>query len=153
MSTSTSHIRYTEDLVRFPTLASDGRNWTTWKKQFYLSTVARGLKRHLEESTEAPKATNPAYETWEVEEAGLKEKMALTICDIVYEKISDFETVHEAYNELVALFGTRSRIFVGDTPLPHQPFEMIRTRPYHYRAYNLNAMIVRPRPTILKSNQ
>ena len=34
------------------------------------------------------------------------------------------------------------------SPLPHQPFEMIRTRPYHYRAYNLNAMIVRPHPAI-----
>ena len=34
------------------------------------------------------------------------------------------------------------------SPLPHQPFEMIRTRPYHYRAYNLNAMIVRPRPSL-----
>ena len=111
---SSSHVRYTEDIVKFPMLASDGRNWTTWKKRFYLSTVARGLKKHLDEKVKVPEASDPAYEAWEVEEAGLMERMALSICETVYDKISEFETVREAYEELGTLFGNRSRIYIAD---------------------------------------
>ena len=113
-TSSSSHVRYTEDIVKFPMLASDGRNWATWKKRFHLSTVARGLKRHLDEKVKAPEASDPTYEVWEVEEAGLMERMALSISETVYDKISEFKTVREAYEELGTLFGNRSRMYIAD---------------------------------------
>jgi hypothetical protein len=113
-TSSSSHVRYTEEIIKFPMLASDGRNWATWKKRFHLSMVARGLKRHLDEKVKAPEASDPTYEVWEVEEAGLMERMALSISGTVFDKISEFKTVREAYEELGSLFGNRSRMYIAD---------------------------------------
>ena len=113
-SASSSHVRYTEDPAKFPMLASDRRNWTTWKKQFYLSTVARGLKRHLDNKVKVPGESDPTYEIWEIEEAALMERMALSISETIYDKISELKTVWEAYEELEVLFGNRSRIYIAE---------------------------------------
>ena len=40
-----------------------------------------------------------------MEEAALMERMALTVSEAVYDKISEFKTVREAYEELGALYG------------------------------------------------
>ena len=63
-SASSTHICYTEDLVKFPILTSDGHDWMTWKRQFHLSTVTRGLKKHLDKKMKAPKSSDLTYDAW-----------------------------------------------------------------------------------------
>ena len=40
-----------------------------------------------------------------MEEAGLMERIALMVCETVYDKISESKTVQEAYEELGLLYG------------------------------------------------
>ena len=41
--------------------------------------------------------------------------MVHMIRNTIYEKISSFKTVHEAYKELTTLFGTQLQVFFSDT--------------------------------------
>jgi hypothetical protein len=95
-------------------LDSEGRNWSSWKQRFYLSVVARGHKSHLEEKGEAPKKDDPKFDSWEMIEAGIMERMISTIPDSIYAQIKDKETVQLMYSELVTMFETKSLVFVMD---------------------------------------
>jgi hypothetical protein len=102
------------EYVRLPMLDSEGRNWTTWKKRFYLSVVARGHKSHLEDKAEVPKEGDSKFDGWEMIEAALMERMISTIPDSIYSQIQDKPTVKLMYDELITMFETKSLIFVMD---------------------------------------
>ena len=95
-------------------LDSEGRNWTTWKRRFYLSVVARGHKSHLEDKVEIPKKDDSKFDAWEMIEATLTERMISTIPDSIYSQIQDQPTVKLMYDELITMFETKSLIFVMD---------------------------------------
>ena len=100
------------EYVRLPMLDSDGRNWTSWKQRFYLSVVARGHKSHLVDKAKAPEKGDPKFDSWEMIEAGLMERMLSTIPDSIYSQIQDKPTVKLMYDELISMFETKSLIYV-----------------------------------------
>ena len=67
--------------------------------------ATRGLKKHPNKKMKAPEPLDLIYDAWEMKEASLMQRMALMVCETVYDKISEFKTVQEAYKELGMLFG------------------------------------------------
>jgi hypothetical protein len=102
----------TGEYVRLLMLDSEGRNWTTWKKRFYLLVVARGHKSHLEDKVEILKKDDSKFDTWEMIKATLMERMISTIPDSIYSQIQDQPTVKLMYDELIMMFEMKSLIFV-----------------------------------------
>jgi hypothetical protein len=76
--------------------------------------VARGHKSHLEGKGEVLKKDDPAFDNWEMIEAGIMERMISTVPESIYTQIKDKETVKLMYGELVTMFETKSILFVMD---------------------------------------
>ena len=107
-SVSTSNSHNGDEYVRFPLLDSEGRNWPTYKERFYLTAVSQGHKGHITGTTTKPKEDSSAFSTWEITEAILKNLLASSIPNSIYSQIKARETVKDMYDELGALFESKS---------------------------------------------
>lgn len=132
-----------DEVFKVPRLANDGSNWVTYKDRLRWALAARGILAHLEgdatdekgsqstaragasdntgtadkgkESTPDVKGTQPLKDAkWLLDEAVVKQCIASTVSDSVFNCIKSGTTAKEIWNSLTKIYQARSHMVAID---------------------------------------
>ena len=111
-----------DDFFKVPKLTSNGSNWITYKDRLRWALDARGILPHLEGTTTQP--TQPqsgdatAFETlakeWRMGEATVKQYIASTVPDPIFNRIKTQGTANGVWTSLCLIFQGRSTMVAID---------------------------------------
>ncbi|KAF9236384.1 hypothetical protein BU15DRAFT_33555, partial [Melanogaster broomeanus] len=91
-----------------PTLAVDGRNWTTYRDKLLRLAINENLLRHYGGADTRPvHAMSYRLKEWEQRNTIAKQYIAATIPDTLFTRIKHLGTAHECYQYLSSLFETK----------------------------------------------
>ena len=131
-----------EDTLKVPKLATNGSNWITYKDRLRWALAARGTLKHIEpdgvvaktetaskadtapltetsaatvkpgDTTRSTKSVDP--EKWELEESQVKQCIAATVSDSIFNRIKNGKTAQDVWNSLTKIYSVRSCMVAVD---------------------------------------
>ena len=120
------------DIFKVPKLLADGSNWITYKDRLRWALDARGLSDHLDDNTSEPQPSTVATESsttttdserrgyvirlekWRVAEATIKQCIASTVPDSIFNRVKSKKTAKEVWDAVGEIFEGRSLMVAID---------------------------------------